>query len=133
MIQDKKGKIPNWFKEHKKETIVATGIVITSSLVGILGIKNRDVLLDLLSQAKSKMDEYTTPLYGSKWVTRASDDELREARKMFNTEYGKTGDSFAFSMRNRIDSEMSKRAWGDVKPHPPTYSREHGYNLYKPD
>ena len=130
-ILEKKKKVVNWGKNHKKELAVVTGVGVGSSIMIVLGIKNKGELRELCDKAWSAFDDFRTPLYSSRWIKKSTTEELHNARRIANTEYSTTGNGVFFNLRNRIDAELSKRAWGDEVPHPPRYHREHGHNLYK--
>lgn len=76
--------------------------------------------------------------YSSKWFETVTDEVLNTEREIVKRQYCSSGDNFslAVSLKNlldRFDSVLSKRAWGNEVPHGPSYSRQHGYNLYKKD
>lgn len=76
--------------------------------------------------------------YSSKWFEKTSDAVLKEEREVIRKKYCNAGTDcdLAGKMQNllwRIDKELSKRAWDGEVPTRPSYHREHGYGLYKPD
>jgi len=76
--------------------------------------------------------------YSSKWFNTVSDKVLKEEREVVRQKFCSAGSDFDLAGRLQnllwiFDKELSKRAWGSEKPHGPSYHREHGYNLYKPD
>ena len=85
-----------------------------------------------------KVEIKKTDLYSPSWFSTASKDVLDFEREKVRKAYCSTGRDFKEADRLqklllRFDAELSKRAWGDEKPHPPGIRREHGTNLYKKD
>lgn len=74
-----------------------------------------------------------------RYLKSASLPELKAIRDVAHKEFlntsndiecrGKIGDIILPT----IDKQISKREWGNKIPAAPSYHREHGFNLYKPD
>ena len=60
MNEEKKGFIA-WVKAHKKELIIA-GVSVTAIITVILGIKNKDVLLELWSNLRAAVTKAPEPV-----------------------------------------------------------------------
>ena len=52
---NEKNKMIQWIKEHKKQLLIA-GICVTTLIVTILGIKNKDLLKAIWGNLKAKID-----------------------------------------------------------------------------
>ena len=133
-IENKK-RIMDWIKEHKKQLILI-GISIPTLIAIVLGLKNKDAMMELLDNLKDEVEKAN--LYSSKWFKKATDAELNAAREKVRLDYCASGDDFkaACSLQNLLeifDKEMSKRAWGDEIPHAPSIHREHGWYLPNDD
>lgn len=78
------------------------------------------------------------PKYSTKWFDTVSDEVLSIEREYVRKQYCSSGNDYSAALEwerllRRFDKVMSKRAWGDKTPTAPSYHREHGHNLYKPD
>lgn len=110
-------------KKHKKEFIIIAGAVGTI----------------LTSIGLSKLAGSVEPRkYSSEWFDSVSDDVLNAEREIVRKQYCSSGDNFSMAIQlqnllNIFDSVLSKRAWAGKIPQVPSYSREHGHSLYKPD
>ncbi len=76
--------------------------------------------------------------YSSKWIKSATNQELSTEREKVRKAYCSAGSDLNRATRLQIllyafDEEMSKRAWGNEKPHAPCRSREHGWYLPNDD
>lgn len=76
--------------------------------------------------------------YSKKWFNTVSYDTLEKEREIVRKQFCSAGNDFERAnllqkLLNIFDSVMSKRDWNGQVPQPPSYHREHGYNLYKPD
>ena len=73
--------------------------------------------------------------YSDKWFDTVSDEVLDEEREIVRKKSYSMDDDFPVAERLlcKFDSVMSERAWAGEEPQPPSYHREHGHNLYKPD
>ena len=92
-------------------------------------------VVTILLTSKDKNEDFS---YSSNWLSNATDDELKTERERVRREYCSSGNNFekASELQNtlyRFDAEMSKRAWGDEEPKPPSYHREHGWYLPNDD
>ena len=115
--------IVNFTKRHKKELIIIAGTVGTI-LTGIG-----------LSKIAGSLEPRK---YSGKWFDSVSDDVLKAEREIVRKQYCSSGNNFSMAVQlqnllNIFDSVLSKRAWAGKIPQSPSYPREHGHNLYKPD
>ncbi len=134
VTEDKKG-IMDWIKAHKKQ-LIFIGISIPTLIAIVLGLKNKDAMMELLDNLKDEVEKAN--FYSSRWFEKATDAELNAAREKVRLDYCASGDDFkaACSLQNllgRFDKELSKRAWGDEIPHAPSIHREHGWYLSNDD
>jgi hypothetical protein len=72
------------------------------------------------------------------FLKNATDDELDAEREKVRLDYCNPDldEEYRISCQNKLrafDNEMSKRAWGDEKPHGPSIHREHGWYLPNDD
>ena len=116
---NEKRNIKNHFKKHKKKYAIGGGILI--AILSYIGYKS----------IPSEVEKYSP-----EWFNNASDDTLDAEREIVRQEYCSAGENFTLAVQlenllRKFDSIMSKRAWGDQEPTGPSYSREHGHNLYK--
>ena len=74
-----------------------------------------------------------------RYLNRASLSELKATRDVVHKEFLNPSDDIEYRGKigdyilPAIDKRISKLEWGDKAPTPPSYHREHGFNLYKPD
>lgn len=74
-----KNELIAWVKAHKKQLLL-TGISVSTLIMTILGIKNKDAINTLW---KSLIEEIEKgPLYSAKWFSKATLEELHEHRKI---------------------------------------------------
>ena len=76
--------------------------------------------------------------YSKKWFESISDAVLNSEREKVRKAYCSSGRNykkacFLENLLGLFDAESSRRAWKGRKPSGPSYRREHGYNLFKPD
>lgn len=124
-----------WVKTHKKKLIII-GVSIPTILAIVLGAKNKETFIKMLEDLQEKIKE--SSLYCNKWFQKATDDELNIEREKIRLAYCSSGDNWdvACQLENllrKFDQEMSKRAWGDIKPHASSIHREHGWYLPNDD
>lgn len=110
-------------KKHKKEFIIIAGAIGT--ILTSIGLSK------LAGSVESRK-------YSSKWFDSVFDDVLNAEREIVRKQYCFSGDNFSMAVQmqnllNRFDSVLSKRAWAGKIPRGPSYPREHGHGLYKPD
>ena len=106
--------------DKKKIALTTVGIAVTG-----LGV------LYLISGMEPQM-------YSGKWFDTISDELLKEERENIRKKFCSAGSDYDLAGRLqkllwRFDKEISKRAWAGEVPTGPSYHREHGFNLYKPD
>lgn len=134
-ISENKKEVINWIKAHKK-LLVFMGIGIPTLIAFVLGIKNKDILQNLLQNIKEEIRKGN--LYSSKWFETATDRELDLEREKVRLAYCSSGDDFYEACRyenllRMFDKELNKRAWGDDIPHASSIHREHGRYLPNDD
>ena len=115
-------RLKNFAVKHKKKLYVGAGVC--GAVLGTV------VLSKIFGDEPRK--------YSGKWFDTVSDEVLSEEREIVRQKYCSSGDDFSLavnleSLLRVFDSVMSKRAWAGREPQPPSYHREHGLNLYKPD
>ena len=79
-----KNSVISWIKEHKSQLLLA-GISVTTVILTVMGIKNRETLTDLWKSLKKQIEKGA--LYSSKWFERASLEELEKARKIVQKDF----------------------------------------------
>lgn len=124
-----------WIKAHKTELIIV-GVSIPTIIAVILGIKNKDAIKALWDSLKAAIEERN--MYSPKWFKSASDNVLHTERERVRLAYCSSGNDMSLAthfenLLSRFDKELSNRAWAEQTPRGPSYHREHGFNLYKPD
>ena len=72
------------------------------------------------------------------FLRNASDEELETAREKVRLDFCNPDldNDYRIDCQKALgmfDREMSKRAWGDEKPHAPNYHSEHGWYLSSDD
>lgn len=72
------------------------------------------------------------------FLRNASDEELASEREKVRLDFCNPDLDTNYRVECQrtlgvFDREMSKRAWGDEKPHAPSYHREHGWYLPNDD
>ena len=68
----------DWIKAHKKQLILI-GISIPTIIAIVLGLKNKDAMMELLDNLKDEVEKAN--LYSSRWFEKATDAELNAARE----------------------------------------------------
>lgn len=76
--------------------------------------------------------------YSDKWFSITSDDVLKAEREEVRKLFRSSGSDYSAAillerLLQKFDSVLNKRAWNGEIPRCPTYPREHGHNLFKPD
>lgn len=74
----------DWVKEHKVQLLLA-GISVTTLLLTIVGLKNKDAIIELWNSLKEEIEKGA--LYSEKWFRNAKLEELEAARKVVETDY----------------------------------------------
>ncbi len=112
-----------FWNKHRKDILIATGVIgaIGTTVLTILGVKY-----------------YWNSSAFERWFKKAPLDELKTVRDNIHSEYMKhtVNDEYRQSLWNllpRLDKKISEIEWAGKTPTGPSYHREHGYNLYKPD
>lgn len=73
-----------WVKEHKVELLLA-GISVTTVLLTLFGLKNKDAINELWKSLKEEIEKGAR--YSEKWFSKASLEELEAAREIVQTDY----------------------------------------------
>ena len=73
-----------------------------------------------------------------RWFKKAPLDELKTARNNIHSEYMKhtANDKYRetlWELLSRLDKKISELEWAGKNPSAPSYPREHGHGLYKPE
>lgn len=76
--------------------------------------------------------------YSLEWIKRLSDEDWLKEREKVQDQYRNPNLDEDFRMQcgrflDRFDKVKSDRDWEGREPCAPTYHREHGTNLYKPE
>ena len=132
---ENRNELITWIKAHKTELIIV-GISIPTIIAVILGIKNKDAIKALWDSLKTAVEERN--MYSPKWFKSTSDSVLHTERERVRLAYCSSGNDMSLvtqleNLLSRFDKELSDRAWAGQTPRGPSYHREHGFNLYKPD
>ena len=77
-------------------------------------------------------------MYSLEWIKQLSDEDWLKEREIVQDQYCNPELDEDFRMRcggilSRFDQVKSDRDWEGEQPCAPTYHREHGNNLYKPE
>lgn len=112
-------RVKNFVVKHKKKVIGVAG-----TCGAVLGV----VVLSKLFGGEPRK-------YSDKWFDTVSDEVLDEEREIVRKKSYSMGDDFPVAERliRKFNSVMSARDWAGEEPQPPSYHREDGHNLYKPD
>lgn len=124
-----------WINIHKKK-LIFIGVSIPVLIALVLAVENKSSLVKLWSELKEEIKR--ADLYSSKWFENATKDELNVEREKVRQAYCSASNSFKEAcdlqcLLRRFDNELSKRAWGDEKPSPPSFHRENGWYLLNDD
>ena len=79
-----KRKIIVWVKEHRCHFLLA-GISVTSIIITILGLKNKDAIIETWKMLGKEIAEGS--MYSKKWLERADLKEIKEARIRIQQDY----------------------------------------------
>lgn len=112
-----------FWNKHKKEIKIVTGVL------GILGVAALTVCGVKYVWNATAFD---------RWFDKASLTDLKTARDKIHKEYLKhtVNDGYRESLQNllpKFDKRIDELQWAGRKFTAPSYPREHGHNLYKPD
>lgn len=84
-------------------TVAFTGVSITTVILTIAGIKNKDALTNLWKSLKEQIEKGT--LYSSKWFEKASLEELEKGREIVHKDF----------LNPKLDSEYRNECWNLLK------------------
>lgn len=132
-IPEKKGFIV-WVKEHELELLFA-GIGISSLLLTILGIKNKDAIISLWESLKKEIEKGS--LYSEKWFGKASLEDLEESRKLVQLDYMNPDLDMDYRIQclnllSRFDAAIRKIKWDGTETGFPVHS-SNGWHLPSDD
>lgn len=123
-----------WVKEHKKQLLLA-GVGVTSLLLTILGLKNKEAIVSLWASMKERIKKGSP--YTSKWFEKADLSELREMRKVVQQDYRNPNldldyRSDCWELLKKFDDAIGKKQQSDKTLGYPVH-REHGWYLPNDD
>ena len=123
-----------WVKEHKLQLLLA-GVSITTVLLTVMGIKNKDALADLWMSLKKQIEKGT--LYSSKWFEKASLEELENAREIVQNDFNNPKLDLDYrnecwNLLNRFDNAIGKIKWNGKEYGYPVHSNN-GWHLPSDD
>ena len=123
-----------WVKEHKLQLLLA-GVSITTVLLTVMGIKNKDALADLWISLKKQIEKGT--LYSSKWFEKASLEELENAREIVQNDFNNPKLDLDYrnecwNLLNRFDNAIGKIKWNGKEYGYPVHS-SNGWHLPSDD
>lgn len=127
-------KFIDWVKEHKIQLLFA-GVSITTVLLSIVGVKNKDALADLWNSLKNQIEKGS--LYSAKWFEKASLEELYEARELVQKDYNNPKLDLDYrnecwNLLNRFDNAIGKIKWDGTEYAYPVHS-SNGWHLPSDD
>lgn len=134
-MKEKKKNKTNWLKVHKKQLIISE-ISFSTLIIILLGIKNKGALIELCNTIQEEIKKGIK--YSAKWFYHVINVELMEERERVRLAFYSAGtDSYKVTMlemlKELIDKEISRRAWGNEIPHVSSIPREHGRYLRNDD
>ena len=104
------------------------------------GIKGFVAIAGLMIAGKliKKVVNMPPPKYSIPWIRGLSDDEWAREREIVRQKSCDSSLSLGAiteweNLRNLFDKIKSEKDWAGRTPAAPSYPREHGHNLYKPD
>ena len=109
-----------WVKENKTRLLLA-GLSITTIMATILGIKNKDTLVELWNSLKKEIEKEA--LYSAKWFEKANLEDLQKAREIvlqdsLNPKLDLDYRSKCHDLLSKFDNATEKIKW---------VGREYGY------
>ena len=118
-----------WVKEHKLQLLLA-GVSITTVILTVMGIKNKDVLTDLWESLKKQIEK--GDLYSSKWFEKASLEELEKAREIVQKDFNNPKLDLDYrnecwNLLNRFDNAIGKIKWNGKECGYPVHSSNGWY------
>lgn len=123
-----------WVKEHKTQLLLS-GIGISTLIMTILGIKNKDVINALWESLKKEIEKGS--LYSAKWFENASLEELEKAREVVRLDYVNPDLDLDYrnqcwNLLSRFDNAIGKLKWVGKEIGYPVHS-SHGWHLPSDD
>lgn len=118
-----------WVKEHKLQLLLA-GVSITTVILTVMGIKNKDALTDLWESLKKQIEKGA--LYSSKWFEKASLEELEKAREIVQKDFNNPKLDLDYrnecwNLLNRFDNAIGKIKWNGKECGYPVHSSNGWY------
>lgn len=119
-----------WVKEHKIQLMLA-GVSITTLIMTVLGLKNREAINELWDSLKKQIEKGS--LYSTKWFEQADLEELYSARKNVQQDYNNPELDMNYrcecwNLLKRFDNAIGKKTWEGKEIGYPVH-REHGWYL----
>lgn len=132
-FSEKKGFVA-WVKEHKVQLLLA-GVSVTTLIMTILGIKNKDAINELWESLKKVIEKGS--LYSAKWFEKASLEELEKAREIVRLDYVNPDLDLDYrnqcrNLLSRFDNAIRKIKWAGEEVGYPVHS-SHGWYLPSDD
>lgn len=87
-----------WVKKHKVQLLLV-GVSITTLLITILGLKNKDTINKFWCSLKKEIEKGAQ--YSEKWFKKASLDELEAAREVVQKDY----------LNPKLDLDYRNKCW----------------------
>lgn len=121
-------------KDHKTQLTIA-GVGTAAFIATAWNEKIKRALVSYLNLGRGL--EKGKPLSG-RWFKNATIEELEKARKVIQDDYRNPKldmdhRTLCHNLLFTFDKAISEKKWAGRIPQGPSYSREHGRNLYKPD
>lgn len=129
-----KNKVIAWVKEHKLQLLLA-GVSITTVILTVMGIKNKEALTDLWKSLKKQIEKGA--LYSSKWFENADLEELEKAREIVQKDYNNPKLDLDYrnecgNLLNRFNNAIEKIKWNGKEYGYPVHS-SNGWHLPSDD
>ena len=129
-----KNKVIAWVKEHKLQLLLA-GVSITTVILTVMGIKNKEALTDLWKSLKKQIEKGA--LYSSKWFENADLEELETATEIVQKDYNNPKLDLDYrnecwNLLNRFNNAIEKIKWNGKEYGYPVHS-SNGWHLPSDD
>ena len=116
----KQNKVGKFIREHKRGIYITAG-VIGGLILCFFGVKiylKRPSLARFLNDSSIDMIRSKRDEVHNEYLSYTKNDNYRNG---------------LYKLLEVLDTEIRKRECAGKVPSPPSYPREHGHNLYKPD
>ena len=121
-----KNRVIAWVKEHKSQLLLA-GVSITTVVLTVMGIKNKDALTDLWKSLKKQIEKGT--LYSSKWFEKAREIVQKDFN---NPKLDLDYRNECWNLLSRFDNAIEKIKWNGKEYGYPVHS-SNGWHLPSDD